>query len=289
MRRAEPLDGKTGQRFANLARDLAIHLLVGSFNERSDDAARCYNTSVLFSPEGKILATYRKVHMFDIDLPDLKFMESATCLPGAGPVVVATPFGKLGLSICFDLRFPEHYRELVDQGAEILLIPSALHPPHRQGPLGDPAARPGDREPVLPRGARPGRQARRRRPQGELGTFDDHRPLGRRAGRSAGRPRASSPPGSTSEERVAEVLPPPAAAPRGPRERPGRGERLRPIKPPLQKPGGRATSRPPATVGAERSRRLPGEKRTRTLLFRDRSPAGPQRSRPAGASGGLRI
>jgi len=129
VRRAEPLDGKTGQRFANLARTLGIHLLLGSFNERSDDAARCYNTSVLFSPEGKILATYRKVHMFDIDLPDLKFMESATCLPGAGPVVVATPFGKLGLSICFDLRFPEHYRELVAQGAEILLIPSAFTRP----------------------------------------------------------------------------------------------------------------------------------------------------------------
>jgi predicted amidohydrolase len=129
VRRAETLDGKTCQRFANLARTLGIHLLVGSFNERSDDSARCYNTSVLFSPEGAILATYSKVHMFDIDLPDLKFMESATCLPGAGPVVVATPFGKLGLSICFDLRFPEHYRELVDQGAEILLVPSAFTRP----------------------------------------------------------------------------------------------------------------------------------------------------------------
>jgi deaminated glutathione amidase len=126
VRRAEPLGGVTCQRFGNLAQSLGIHLLLGSFNERSDDPSRCYNTSVLFGPDGEILATYRKVHLFDIDLPELSFFESATCKPGEEPVVVETPFGKLGLSICFDLRFPEHYRQLTEMGAEILLVPSAF-------------------------------------------------------------------------------------------------------------------------------------------------------------------
>src|SRR5436305_7401515 len=90
-RRAEPLEGITCRRFANLSRSLGVHLLLGSFNERSDDPLRCYNTSVLFGPDGEILATYRKVHLFDIDLPELNFMESATCKPGDEPVVVGTP------------------------------------------------------------------------------------------------------------------------------------------------------------------------------------------------------
>ncbi|HVR07948.1 MAG TPA: carbon-nitrogen hydrolase family protein [Thermoanaerobaculia bacterium] len=126
VRRAESLGGATCQRFANLARSLGVHLLLGSFNERSDDPSRCYNTSVLFGADGEILAAYRKIHLFDIDLPELKFMESATCKPGDEAVVVDTPFGRIGLSICFDLRFPEHYRRLTERGAEILLVPSAF-------------------------------------------------------------------------------------------------------------------------------------------------------------------
>ena len=69
VRRAEPLDGPTVGRFAGLARRLGIHLLLGSFNERSDEPARCYNTSVLFGPDGEALAVYRKLHLFDVDVP----------------------------------------------------------------------------------------------------------------------------------------------------------------------------------------------------------------------------
>lgn len=126
VRRAEPLDGPAVGRFAELARRLGIHLLLGSFNERSDEPGRCYNTSVLFGPGGAVLATYRKIHLFDVDIPEVRFAESATCKPGEEPVVVDTPLGRLGLSICYDLRFPELYRRLVAQGAEILLIPSAF-------------------------------------------------------------------------------------------------------------------------------------------------------------------
>ncbi len=133
VRRAEPLGGATTKRFGALARELKIHLLLGSFNERSASptrrgaAPRCANTSVLFSPAGRILATYRKIHMFDVDIPGgVKFSESATCEAGTEVVVAKTPFGRIGLSICYDLRFPELYRETTDRGAEIQMVPAAF-------------------------------------------------------------------------------------------------------------------------------------------------------------------
>jgi predicted amidohydrolase len=127
VRRAEPLDGPTCERFAGLARGLGIHLLLGSFNEKSDEASRCYNTSVLFSPEGAILAVYRKIHLYDVNVPGgANFAESATCKPGGEVVVAETPLGPIGMTICYDLRFPELYRKLVDGGAEIITIPSAF-------------------------------------------------------------------------------------------------------------------------------------------------------------------
>lgn len=127
VRRAEGLDGPTCERFAGLARKLGIHLLLGSFNERSADPGRCHNTSVLFGPDGGRLAVYRKIHLFDVDLsPSVRFTESETVAPGEEPVVVATDLGHLGLTICYDLRFGELYRRLVELGAEILTVPSAF-------------------------------------------------------------------------------------------------------------------------------------------------------------------
>jgi deaminated glutathione amidase len=134
VRRAEPLDGPTAGRFADLARRLGIHLLLGSFNERSDDPARCHNTSLLFAPDGSRLAAYRKLHLFDVDIPGgVRFSESATCKPGAttadhgdGLVVAATALGRIGLTICYDLRFAELYRRLADLGADLLAVPSAF-------------------------------------------------------------------------------------------------------------------------------------------------------------------
>lgn len=127
---AESLDGPTCRRFAELAARLGVHLLLGSFNEASGDggdSARCYNTSVLFGPDGGRLAVYRKIHLFDVDLsPEVRFTESATVRPGAETVVATTPLGRLGLSICYDLRFGELYRRLRDEGAEILAVPSAF-------------------------------------------------------------------------------------------------------------------------------------------------------------------
>jgi predicted amidohydrolase len=114
-------------RLADLARNLKIHLLVGSVNEASEDPNRCYNTSILLGPDGDILGKYRKIHLFDVDVSDdVRFKESDTIVPGREPVVVPTALGTIGLSICYDLRFPELYRALVDQGAQILAIPAAF-------------------------------------------------------------------------------------------------------------------------------------------------------------------
>lgn len=127
VRRAEPLGGPTCARFADLARRLGIHLLLGSFNEKSDEERRCFNTSVLFGPDGRILGTYRKMHLFDVDVPGgPRFAESDTCKPGEAVAVVETPLARFGLSICYDLRFPELYRTMTDQGAQVLMVPAAF-------------------------------------------------------------------------------------------------------------------------------------------------------------------
>jgi predicted amidohydrolase len=128
VRLAETLDGPTCTLFAGLARELRIHLLLGSFNERATDASgRCHNTSVLFGPSGERLAVYRKIHLFDVDVADdVRFRESDTVVPGATPVVAETAIGRIGLSICYDLRFGELYRALRAGGAELLTVPSAF-------------------------------------------------------------------------------------------------------------------------------------------------------------------
>ncbi len=126
VRRAEPLDGPTCSRFAELAARLGIHLLLGSFNEASGVPGRCANTSVLFGPGGERLAVYRKIHLFDVDVEEVRFQESATVVPGTETVVAETPLARFGMSICYDLRFGELYRRLAADGAEVLLAPSAF-------------------------------------------------------------------------------------------------------------------------------------------------------------------
>ena len=127
VRLAESLDGPTCSLFSSLARELSIHLLLGSFNEKGPVKGLCFNTSVLFGPAGARVAAYRKIHLFDVDVPDgVSFRESETVAPGTDVVVAETGLGGVGLSICYDLRFGELYRELVARGAEIVTIPSAF-------------------------------------------------------------------------------------------------------------------------------------------------------------------
>ncbi|WP_169972717.1 carbon-nitrogen hydrolase family protein [Tautonia rosea] len=127
VRSAEPLNGPTCQRFGALARRLGIMLLIGSMNERGNDPNRYSNSSVLFGPDGTIVAVYRKIHLFDVDLSEsVRSRESDHVTRGSVPVVATTPLATLGLSICYDLRFGNLYRRLVREGAEVLCVPSAF-------------------------------------------------------------------------------------------------------------------------------------------------------------------
>jgi predicted amidohydrolase len=122
---AQSLEGPWVSRMAALAREHHLTLLLGSVPEAIEDAPRVYNTSVLLGPDGSLLAHYRKMHLFDIDIPGMESLkESRSVAPGAEIVVAEAPCGPLGLSICYDLRFPELYRALALAGAEILTVPA---------------------------------------------------------------------------------------------------------------------------------------------------------------------
>ncbi len=130
---AEPIDGAIATRLAKLADELSIHLLIGSIAERrtnpdgSADPKRCFNTSLLFGPNGDRIAVYRKMHLFDVDVPGgVTIRESDSIAAGDDVVIAETALGAIGMSVCYDLRFPELYRALVDRGAEIIAIPSAF-------------------------------------------------------------------------------------------------------------------------------------------------------------------
>jgi nitrilase len=101
----------------------------GTVPERSPDPQRIYNTAILVDSDGNLLASYRKIHLFDVDLPGAQLRESRGVAAGEKVVTAATRLGRIGLSVCYDVRFPELYRALVDQGAEILLVPSAFTVP----------------------------------------------------------------------------------------------------------------------------------------------------------------
>lgn len=109
-----------------LARELGIWLLAGSITLRSGDG-RLFNRSVLISPDGRAVAGYDKIHMFDVTLPDGKVIrESSAYRPGERAVLAETPWGKLGMTVCYDLRFPGLYRALAQAGAVFISVPSSF-------------------------------------------------------------------------------------------------------------------------------------------------------------------
>ncbi len=124
---AEALDGPTLTAMSSLARELGVSLLAGSVPEKGGPGGRVHNTSVLFGPQGARLAAYRKIHLFDVEIGDgATYRESAAVAPGTEVVVADAPFAKVGLSVCYDLRFPELYRQLSAKGATILTVPAAF-------------------------------------------------------------------------------------------------------------------------------------------------------------------
>ena len=112
--------------FSTLARDLKRWLHIGSIGIKCDDG-RIANRSFLFAPDGSIAARYDKIHMFDVDLGNGEaYRESATYQPGESAVIADLPWGRLGMTICYDLRFPALHRALAQAGADVLSVPAAF-------------------------------------------------------------------------------------------------------------------------------------------------------------------
>ncbi|KAL6549339.1 Deaminated glutathione amidase, chloroplastic/cytosolic [Orobanche hederae] len=125
---AEPLDGPIMKKYCSLARDSNIWLSLGGFQEKGSDESHLCNTHVLIDNTGKIISTYRKMHLFDVDVPGgAVYKESGFTEPGREIVAVDSPLGCLGLTVCYDLRFPDLYQQLRFQcGVEVLLVPAAF-------------------------------------------------------------------------------------------------------------------------------------------------------------------
>jgi deaminated glutathione amidase len=123
---AEPVPGPTSEVLGELARELGVYVLGGSILEGEPGAERLHNTSTFFDPSGQLTAVYRKIHLFDVKAPDRDYLESNTVAPGREIVTAKAGPAILGLSVCYDVRFPELYRLLALRGAEILAVPAAF-------------------------------------------------------------------------------------------------------------------------------------------------------------------
>jgi len=124
---AEELEGGVSTEAARgWAREHGIHVLAGSIGERVAGADRLFNTSALIDPSGALIAVYRKIHMFDVEVGGVTYRESEAEQPGDEIVTAAAGAVEVGLSVCYDLRFPELYRILAVRGARLITVPSAF-------------------------------------------------------------------------------------------------------------------------------------------------------------------
>ena len=127
---AEPLEG--GESVAAMsawANNHGITLVGGSIAERREGREKLSNTSIVFDPEGRIAAVYRKIHLFDVEVGGVVYRESEAEEPGGEPVVCEAEDWKIGLSVCYDVRFPELYRILALEGAELVTVPAHFTTP----------------------------------------------------------------------------------------------------------------------------------------------------------------
>lgn len=123
---AEEFPGETTNVMSNLAKKHQVYIIAGSIPEKSN--GRIYNTAYMFDRTGKLIAKHRKMHLFDIDIKDgVYFRESDTLTEGDQVTVVETEFGKIGLAICYDIRFPELSRLMALKGAEIIILPASFN------------------------------------------------------------------------------------------------------------------------------------------------------------------
>jgi len=123
---AEPIPGDTSDLLGRLASRYGFWLVGGSYLEAVEGSERFFNTSVVIDPRGDLVARYRKLHLFDVEVEGKLYQESATVAPGSEVVVVDVARAAVGLSICYDLRFPELYRRLAARGARVVTVPAAF-------------------------------------------------------------------------------------------------------------------------------------------------------------------
>lgn len=123
---AETADGETVKFMSDLAAELGVYLIGGSISEIDDD--KVYNTAFCFDREGRMIGRHRKTHLFDIDVEGgIRFMESDTLTAGDSATVIDTEFGKIGVAICYDVRFPELFRRMTLDGARMVILPAAFN------------------------------------------------------------------------------------------------------------------------------------------------------------------
>jgi predicted amidohydrolase len=123
---AEPIDdSRSLEMIRKKAKELKVYIHIGSYLERDGD--KIYNTGVVFDPAGELLAKYRKIHLFDVEIPGgVAYLESATITAGDSTTTFSIDDLKFGMSTCYDLRFPEMFRRLSAQGAQVILLPAAF-------------------------------------------------------------------------------------------------------------------------------------------------------------------
>lgn len=126
---AEPLPGAALEPLMRVAAEREVWILAGSVHEQDADASMPYNTSVLIDPRGEIAAAYRKMHLFDITIGDRSVAESSHYTAGTDIVCAEAAGMRVGLTICYDVRFPELYRRLADFGVDLVFIPSSFTAP----------------------------------------------------------------------------------------------------------------------------------------------------------------
>lgn len=121
-------DGPIQEFISRMARRYGIWLVAGTIPMKADDGNKVRAASLVYNDQGERVARYDKIHLFDVHVPgsDEEYNESDTIEAGERPLVLATPFGKIGVAVCYDLRFPELFRRMLDEGMEILVVPSAF-------------------------------------------------------------------------------------------------------------------------------------------------------------------
>ena len=122
---AEPADGRCVQFMSEIAKELGVYLIGGTIAELED--GKVYNTCFCFGREGELLGRHRKVHLFDVDVGVFRFMESDTLTAGDEVTVIDTEFCRIGVAICYDVRFPDLSMKMALQGAKLIVLPAAFN------------------------------------------------------------------------------------------------------------------------------------------------------------------